>query len=84
MTGKRSRGDWERPHVRSLDVSLRACCSAWFEEREEGSVEPGKQAGSVIPSDDISKMDPLEIAEIRILETINDGRTVCRLSEASQ
>lgn len=49
-----------------------------FEEQQKGSIEVGKQADFVVLSADPLTIDPLKIAEIQILETINDGQTVYR------
>ena len=50
----------------------------YFEEAEKGSLEPGKLADMVILSHDPTKVDPMFIKEIRILETIKAGETIYR------
>ena len=49
---------------------------AEFEEREKGSISPGKLADMVLLSDDIFSIDPVRIRDVRVLQTIVGGKVV--------
>ncbi|WP_456391535.1 amidohydrolase family protein [Nitratifractor sp.] len=52
--------------------------AAWqnFEEKRKGTLEPGKLADLVILSDNPLTVDPKKIKEIKVLDTIKEGRSV--------
>ena len=50
----------------------------YFMERERGSIAPGKRADLVLLSADPTAVAPEKIREIRVLETVKDGKTVYR------
>jgi len=47
-----------------------------FEEKEKGSLEPGKLADLVVLSDDPYKVDPKNIRNIRVVLTMVGGKIV--------
>ncbi len=58
---------------------------AWqhFEENDKGSLEAGKVADFVILSADPTAVDPATLSQLKVMETIKDGRTVFLLDEQS-
>jgi predicted amidohydrolase YtcJ len=49
---------------------------AEFQEKEKGSITPGKLADMVLLSDDIFSIDPAKIRDVKVLKTIVGGRIV--------
>ena len=54
--------------------------AAWqyFEEDSKGTLTPGKLADLVILDNDPTRVEPATIRDIRVLETIKEGKTVYR------
>lgn len=50
----------------------------YFEERERGSIAPGKRADFVILSENPLEKDKMQIRDIRVLATIKDGDVIYR------
>jgi len=49
---------------------------AEFQEKEKGSISPGKLADMVLLSDDIFAIDPRNIRDVKVLKTIVGGKVV--------
>src|SRR5258705_7796671 len=56
---------------------------AEFQEKEKGSITPGKLADMVLLSDDIFTIDPLKIRDVKIMTTWMGGKTVWDAKEKS-
>jgi predicted amidohydrolase YtcJ len=50
-----------------------------FEEKTKGSLEPGKLADFVILSKDPTAVEPATIADIKVTETVKEGKTIFQL-----
>ena len=56
---------------------------AEFQEKEKGSITPGKVADMVLLSDDIFTIDPVTIRDVKIMTTWMGGKTVWDAKEKS-
>jgi predicted amidohydrolase YtcJ len=57
---------------------------AEFQEKEKGSITPGKLADMVLLSDDIFAIDPVRIRDVKVLKTIVGGRLVWDVERKKQ
>ena len=49
---------------------------ASFDDKLKGSIEPGKLADFAVLSDDIFAIDPIKIADVKVVMTIFDGKAI--------
>lgn len=79
LDGKNPNG-WFPEQKLTVEESVRAytmgSAYAEFQEKEKGSITPGKLADMVILSDDIFSIDPVKIREVKVLKTIVGGKVV--------
>ena len=57
---------------------------AEFQEKEKGSITPGKLADMVLLSEDIFTIDPAKIRDVKVLKTIIGGRLVWDVDRKKQ
>ena len=55
-----------------------------FEEATKGSLEPGKLADFAILSKDPTAVEPTTIADIKVTETVKEGKTIFRLEPGAR
>jgi hypothetical protein len=60
----------------ALQAITTSAAYQYREEASKGSIEPGKRADLVVLSADPTKVAPMTIKDIKVVETIKDGKTV--------
>jgi predicted amidohydrolase YtcJ len=79
LDGKHPNG-WVPEQKITVEEAVRAytmgAAYASFEEKIKGSIEPGKLADFAVLSDDIFAIDPVKIADTKVVITIFDGKFV--------
>jgi len=79
LDGKNPNG-WFPEQKLSVEESVGAytmgSAYAEFQEKEKGSITPGKLADMVLLSDDIFTIDPVKIRDVKVVKTIVGGRLV--------
>ena len=55
-----------------------------FEDKTKGSLERGKLADFAILSKDPTAVEPTTIAEIKVTETVKEGKTIYRLDPGAR
>jgi hypothetical protein len=73
-------GGWHASERLTREEALRAftldAAYAAFEERQKGSLEPGKLADFIVINRDVMTCEPREIVETRVLQTVIGGEAV--------
>jgi predicted amidohydrolase YtcJ len=67
----------------AVDAYTMGSAYAEFQEKEKGSITPGKLADMVLLTDDIFSIDPVKIRDVKALTTIVGGRIVYQQSGAA-
>jgi predicted amidohydrolase YtcJ len=62
--------------VKSIMINTAYQYCQYFEEKVKGSLEIGKVADLVILDKNPLKVDPLSIRDIKVVETIKEGKTI--------
>jgi len=79
LDGRRP-GGWAPEQKIGVAEALRAytmgSAYASFDERIKGSIEPGRLADLAVLSDDILSIPPHELAKVRVMLTVFDGKVV--------
>ena len=60
----------------ALIAYTRSAAYASFEENIKGTLEPGKMADFVVISEDLTKVDPVRIRDLKVLQTYVGGKKV--------
>lgn len=68
--------DQRIPVLDALRATTLSAAYQNFEDKERGSLEVGKYADMLIISDNIAKIDPMKIKDVKVLETIVQGKSV--------
>ena len=68
----------------AVDAYTMGSAYAEFQEKEKGSITPGKLADMVLLSDDIFSIHPVKIRDVKVLKTIVGGRLVWDVDRKKQ
>lgn len=81
-------GGWMMENALSREECLKAmtiwAAKSCFEEKERGSIEPGKMADFVVLEEDIMKIEPLKVPKTRVLGTWIAGEKVFTTGEINK
>ncbi len=79
LDGKNPNG-WFPEQKLTVDEAVEAytmgSAYAEFQDKDKGSIKPGKLADMVLLSDDIFTIDPVKIRDVKVLKTVVGGRIV--------
>ncbi|CAN5211740.1 amidohydrolase [soil metagenome] len=79
-------GDVIGPNERLTPYEAMQCITSWpayqfFEEGTKGTLKAGKLADFVILDQNPLKVDPMKLKDIKVMETIKEGKTIYKISK---
>ena len=86
LDGKNPNGWFPEQKLRiaeAVEAYTMGSAYAEFQERDKGSITPGKLADMVLLSDDVFTIDPAKIREVKVLTTWVGGKTVWNAADES-
>jgi predicted amidohydrolase YtcJ len=80
LTGGGPAGGWQPQEKISMDECIHAytvgSAYAEFEEGKKGQIVAGQYADMIVLSEDVTKVAPAKIADVKVMQTIAGGKTV--------
>jgi predicted amidohydrolase YtcJ len=79
LDGKNAKGWFPEQKItlkEAIEAYTMGSAYAEFQDKEKGSITPGKLADMVILSDDLFSIDPVKIRDVKVEKTILGGKVI--------